>query len=243
MVRSPAIEATVCAYVVWFAVLSFAGWLFESVYAVLTSHHWDARGFLYGPLCPIYGVGGVLALVVFRLLFARFGMLPAWEVFLVCMAGSALMEYGISWGMERAFGTVWWDYSNMPLNLNGRICLPASLLFGLVGVAVVYLLMPVVGVAPAVVPGFVFELLAVAIVIAITADATLTITDITNLLQSINRIDERVNGRMEDIVASVRETREGITSDLADGRQAAALQLRETASSLSAHQQVLLRNM
>lgn len=46
--------------------------------------------------------------------------------------------------MERAFGTVWWDYSNMPLNIQGRICLPASLLFGVGGLLAVYVLMPAV---------------------------------------------------------------------------------------------------
>lgn len=228
---------------VWFAVFSFAGWLFESVYAVLTQHHWEGRGFLYGPICPIYGVGSIGALVLFKLLFARFGVLPAWEVFLICMVGSAILEYSISWWMEKAFGTVWWDYSNLPLNLHGRICLPASLLFGCAGLAVAYLLLPLVPALNAMVPVAVVELLALLITIAITVDTTLTITDLTNLLQTLNRLDEQMNDRMEGIVVSVRETREGLTSDFSDGRQAAIDQLRETASSLSTHQQAMLRNM
>ncbi len=250
---------------VWFAAFGFAGWLFESVWAVLTQHHWESRGFLYGPICPIYGVGAVGALIIFKLLFAQFGTMPFWEVFLICMVGSAIMEYSISWGMEKIFGTVWWDYTNMPLNLNGRICLPASLLFGAAGVAVVFLLMPLVSFVNAAVPGFAFELLAIAITIALTIDATLTVTDITNLLQTLNRLDSQMNDRMEGIVSSVRETREGLSSNLSDsrqaamaqlretrddissnfsdGRQAAMAQLRETAMSLSGHQQALLKNM
>ena len=250
---------------VWFAAFGFAGWLFESVWAVLTQHHWESRGFLYGPICPIYGVGAVGALAIFKLLFAQFGVMPIWEVFLICMVGSAIMEYSISWGMEKAFGTVWWDYTNMPLNLNGRICLPASLLFGAAGVAVVFLLMPLISYVNALVPGFVFELLAIAITIALTIDATLTVTDITNLLQTLNRLDSQMNDRMEGIVSSVRETREGfssnlsdsrqaamaqlretregISSNISDSRQAAMAQLRETAMNLSGHQQAMLKNM
>ena len=69
------------------------------------------------------------------------GLTPEWyQVFLVSMVGSAILEYATSWTLERLFHARWWDYSNMPLNLNGRISVPSSVFFGLGGLLVVYVL-------------------------------------------------------------------------------------------------------
>jgi uncharacterized membrane protein len=121
---------------VWFTAASLAGWLFESLYAIVRTGHWERRGFLYGPCCPIYGVGLVAAILLFDRPEVVSGDLPPWAVFVLSMCGSAVLEYTVSVAFENLFGAVWWDYSDMPLNLNGRICLPASLLFGLAGVVV-----------------------------------------------------------------------------------------------------------
>ena len=61
-----------------------------------------------------------------------------WQVFLASATGSAVLEYSTSWVLEKLFHARWWDYSNIPLNLNGRICLPFALCFGTVGCLLYY---------------------------------------------------------------------------------------------------------
>jgi hypothetical protein len=112
---------------VWFTAASLAGWLFESLYAIVRTGHWERREFLYGPCCPIYGVGLVAAILLFDRPEVVSGDLPPWAVFVHSMCGSAVLEYTVSVAFENLFGAVWWDYSDMLLTLNGRICLPASL--------------------------------------------------------------------------------------------------------------------
>lgn len=183
--------------VVWFAFASVAGWLFESVYSVVRTGHWEKRGFLFGPLCPIYGFGVVVALLLFDRPEVASGLWPGWLVFLSCMAGSAALEYVVSVVLEHLFGAVWWDYSDMPLNVNGRICLPASLLFGVAGVAVVYLVAPVLHVAGAVVPAVVFEAVSLVIAFVLGMDASASVLSLTGLMKTITTLSDEANLRAD----------------------------------------------
>ena len=119
--------------VVCFAFFGLLGWVFESTYCSLVEKRWCNRGFLFGPVCPIYGAGAVAAILVFGGPGASAAQLPWWAVFLACAVGASCIEWVTSVVLERLFGTVWWDYSDMPLNLRGRVCVPAAALFGLCG--------------------------------------------------------------------------------------------------------------
>ena len=65
-----------------------------------------------------------------------------WQIFLVAFLGSIVLEYGTSWALEKLFHAYWWDYSSMPLNINGRVCFPYSVGFGVAGLIVVYFIAP-----------------------------------------------------------------------------------------------------
>ena len=129
-------------YFIEFIVYSFCGWIWECCYCTVRTHKWQNRGFLYGPIVPIYGTGAVAAMLIFGGLgrtypFLDGAALPVWKLFLICAAASAVLEYLTSYTLERIFHARWWDYSDMPLNVNGRICLPATTLFGVAGVLIV----------------------------------------------------------------------------------------------------------
>ena len=133
----------IAAYFVNFIVFSFMGWVWETVYCTFKTKHWQNRGFLYGPVCPIYGTAAVTALIVFNFVpVLNTGSLASWKIFLICAAGSAVIEYTTSYVLEKIFHAVWWDYSKVPLNVNGRICLPATCGFGLAGIVIVRYLFP-----------------------------------------------------------------------------------------------------
>ena len=131
---------SVCAVFIWFVIYSIFGWIYESTYCTINERRWENRGFLYGPVCPIYGIGIIFIILMWHVAEARGIDLAWWQIFLCSFIGSIILEYSTHWALEKLFHAYWWDYSNMPLNVNGRICLPASLLFGMGGLAVVRLL-------------------------------------------------------------------------------------------------------
>ena len=230
----------ISAYIVWFAIFSFAGWLFECVYGALTTRHWENRGFLFGPLCPIYGVGAVAALVACSLPGVDVAAMPLWLVFLACMAGSAVLEYTVSYVFEKLFGAVWWDYSNLPLNVNGRICLPASLLFGIAGVLIVQFLVPFTASVDAAAPPLAMEVAALVIVAMVSVDATLTVAALSDLMDRVNRMEEVVNERMEALVTAASETGQALPRLFPNRESMNAEYLKLAASDLTSSQRALL---
>ena len=126
-------------WALFFFLYSFLGWVWESCYVSLRQGRWVNRGFLNGPLLPIYGFGAV-AILLFTLPVAANPLL----VFLMGMTGATLLEYVTGWTMERLFHVRYWDYSMYRFNLNGYICLPASLCWGAFSLVMLRLIHPVV---------------------------------------------------------------------------------------------------
>lgn len=130
-------------YSVWsilmmFFALSFVGWIWEVCLHLVTDGEFVNRGVLHGPWLPIYGCGSVLILLFLN----RFRKRPALE-FLLAMALCGCVEYFTSLYLEIAHdGTRWWDYTGYFLNLHGRICAEGLLVFGIGGMAIVYVIAP-----------------------------------------------------------------------------------------------------
>ena len=109
-------------YFVYFIIFSCMGWIYESIYCTIRAKKWENRGFLYGPLCPIYGAGGVAITAIADFISVHTdATFTWWQIFLVAFFGSIVLEYGTSWALEKLFHAYWWDYSSMPLNINGRV--------------------------------------------------------------------------------------------------------------------------
>lgn len=129
----------ITVYIIYFFVLSAAGYVYETIAMTIWGGKWDNRGFFYGPLIPIYGAGALGG----TLLFAYFlhNNTPL-KVFLIGLIASAVLEYSVHYVLEKIFHQVWWDYSKSIWNINGRICLPASVGFGIAGVLIIYVINP-----------------------------------------------------------------------------------------------------
>lgn len=112
-------------------------WLWEVALHYMTSGNLVNRGTLHGPWLPIYGAASVFLLIFLR----KYAKRP-----LVVLAGTivscGVIEYITSFVLEMIFHTRWWDYSDMPMNINGRICAGGLVLFGLGGCAVIYMIGP-----------------------------------------------------------------------------------------------------
>lgn len=116
-------------YFVLFLIYSVAGWLTEVVGGFIQFRKLSNRGFLVGPVCPVYGVG----VVFLSLLLSRI----ADNIILTFLLGIIIcgtLEYFTSYTMEKLFNARWWDYSSKKFNLNGRICLETLILFGIAAV-------------------------------------------------------------------------------------------------------------
>lgn len=129
----------VLAYlVVVMAIYAVGGWLWETAYCSLVERRFVRRGVMYGPSCPLYG---------FAMAFVYYPFLSISNPFVLFVAGTLLstaMEYGTAVILESAFHRSFWSYDNLPFNVRGRVCLPASLLFGTFTLLVRYVIQPVV---------------------------------------------------------------------------------------------------
>lgn len=152
---------------IWFVIFiiySFGGWVIEVLVTIINHKKLVNRGFLIGPVCPIYGVGALLLSLICS---CSDGVI---EIFCVSMIGSALLEYLTSWWMEMAFHVRWWDYSEQPFNLNGRICVGSVLRFGLAGVLILKVINPFLLWLVGLLPILAVEIIALALLIIMLAD-------------------------------------------------------------------------
>lgn len=122
-----------------FVIYSVIGYFVEVSEVSMKGREVTNRGYLFGPVCPIYGFGGVI-----MVLCAEPFKNNAIVVFFIAMACCTILEYMTSFIMEKLFKARWWDYTYRPFNLNGRICLECSILFGLGGLAIIYVVHPFV---------------------------------------------------------------------------------------------------
>ena len=126
-------------YTLYFIIYSFLGWLMEVICKSIESKRYINRGFLIGPICPIYGYGVLLII----LLIGK-NTEDILSVFLKAIFICSTLEYLTSYLMEKLFKARWWDYSRYKFNINGRICLETMIPFGILGCSVIYLLHPVI---------------------------------------------------------------------------------------------------
>ena len=121
--------------VILFFIFAILGWIMEVVLKYIKFHRFINRGFLIGPYCPIYGAGVVVVTVLVGGLIGYTGTIV--ETFFAGFVICGALEYFTSWYMEKLFHARWWDYSQKPMNLNGRIWIGNLILFGLASVAIV----------------------------------------------------------------------------------------------------------
>ena len=120
---------------------SVLGFLLEGIWRVIRTGAWENHAAtVWGPFCIIYGFGAAALYWI----SGQASDLPIWAQFLLYALIGAAVEYLGSWGQELVFGSVSWDYSDRLLNINGRICLSMTLMWGLLGVAFSLLCVPVV---------------------------------------------------------------------------------------------------
>lgn len=123
--------------VLLFFTYSFAGWVMESIGGIFVVKKFVNRGFMIGPLCPVYGVGVVIITIFLGKYTNDFVAL-----FILATVLCGVLEYLTSYFMEKMFNARWWDYTNRRFNINGRVCLENLCAFGIAGSAILKYINP-----------------------------------------------------------------------------------------------------
>ena len=122
----------------YFAIYSFLGWCTEVTYAYYEQKKFVNRGFLHGPVCPIYGFGVMMVVSFLK------GVNNIFSLFLLSSIITSVLEYFTALALEYAFKCKWWDYTGRFMNIKGRICLEFSLIWGVICVFIIECIQPIV---------------------------------------------------------------------------------------------------
>ena len=172
-------------WVLFFFIYSFIGWVWECCFVSVRKRRWVNRGFIYGPMLPIYGFGALAVLI--STIRVR-DSIPL--IFLFGMVGATLLEYVTGAVMERLFNVKYWDYSNQKFNLNGYICLTSSLGWGLFSVLLVkFVHVPIEG-AVLKIPTIIAEGIAFVLTVAAAVDVTQSFNDAMDLKRILAQLEE-----------------------------------------------------
>ena len=125
--------------ILYFFVYGFLGWCTEVIFGAFKQHRFVNRGFLNGPICPIYGVGVTLVIACLEAFQSNLLLLYISSVILV-----TVLEGVTGWAMDKLFHNKWWDYSKLPFNIGGYVCLLFSLIWGVACVFIVYFVHPLI---------------------------------------------------------------------------------------------------
>ncbi len=188
---------TLLYYFILFIIYSFMGWCLEMVVCYFASKKWVNRGFLLGPICPIYGCG----CLIITLLLNRYLDDPI-VLFVMAVVLCSILEYFTSYIMEKLFKARWWDYSDRKYNINGRICLDNAILFGVLGLLLSYVINPFVVKMLDLIPTLVFNIISIIILVIFVLDNVISFKVISGFTKVAKTIKK---DSTEEITKKVRE--------------------------------------
>lgn len=193
---------TFIQWLLFFFIYCFLGWVWESCYVSAKNREWINRGFLHGPMLPIYGSGAIIVLI------CTIGVRDQIVLnFLFGMIGATILEYVTGACMERLFRMRYWDYSHMPLNLKGYICLPVSLGWGVFSVLLVRVIHVPIENLVLQIPERIAEVVSVVCSSAFAVDFTLSFSEAMDLRDMLIRLSDsnekiqRLQKRLEVVSA------------------------------------------
>lgn len=196
---------------VWiFLVYAFLGWCAEVAFAAVHNGKFVNRGFLNGPVCPIYGVG--MLVVVTFLWGLRHNLIL---LFLGSAGLTTTLEYATGWILERFFHDKWWDYSDKPFNVKGYICLEFTILWGLAAAFVVGAVHPFVFMIINKTPALLGVILMVVLLAVFVTDLVITVTELVKLPKkmgamleaerALKAISDKIGENISDTAIAAKE--------------------------------------
>ena len=180
-------------YFLYFIIYSFIGWLMEVICKLFEYKRFINRGFLIGPICPIYGFG-----VLFIILLIGNDRNDILSVFLKAILICSVLEYLTSYFMEKLFKARWWDYTRFKFNINGRICAETMIPFGILGTLVIYIIHPLIVKFIALFNPILIMIIAIILFI-------LYLTDMIISFNVMNKIKNQIKNQKTDNTEKIRK--------------------------------------
>lgn len=194
------------AFMIWCCTMmlySFMGWFWESTFYSLGEQGiFMNRGYFLGPYCPIYGV------VIYLNVYLLAGIGSPLRIFLVSAMVCTVVEYATSWTLEKLFQARYWDYSNYPLNINGRVSVPSSAFFGVAIMVMVSYLHPFFWEKLQSLPYKVTIGLGITCCVVFWTDFIITVISMNNLNKKCKKIYESFDGYVEEKFDDLNEKKE-----------------------------------
>lgn len=209
-----------------FFIYGFLGWCAEVAFAAFKQHSFVNRGFLNGPICPIYGIGVTVVVAALKPYVGNLILLYITSTILV-----TFLEWLTGFLLEKLFHHRWWDYSNMPLNIGGYVCLLFSLVWGVACVLIVKLIYPLTNKLVSFIPVWFGKFLLVLLTITIFVDICITV-------QGILKFNKRL-ALMDDIAKELRNISDQIGENIYDSMMDSL----ETQDRLKARAEVILERV
>lgn len=166
-----------------FFIYGFFGWCLEVAYAAIIEKKFVNRGFLNGAICPIYGIGVVCVVQILDKYAHNIILLYVMSVFI-----TTALEWITGFLLEKLFHRKWWDYSDMPLNLNGYVCLLFSLMWGTICVFIVRCFHPIINKTISFIPVWLGSTISVILSILLMIDLYVTVSSILKMNKKLAEI-------------------------------------------------------
>ena len=190
------LNTTVCGFslyhiLAFFLIYSCLGWCVEVVYAAATTGQLVNRGFLNGPVCPIYGFGMILVL---------FFLTPLEDDLLLLYLGGVILPSALElvggWALYKLYRTRWWDYTDKPFNIGGYVCLEFSLMWGVGAMVMVKVIHPTIAALVNIIPplvGFVLMCLLYAVYAADVVATAIAASDLARELDALEKVADSMH--------------------------------------------------
>ena len=219
----------------YFLIYSCLGWCVEVIYAAVTTGELVNRGFLNGPVCPIYGFGMILVL---------FALTPLEHSVLLLYIGGVILPSALElvggWLLYKVYHTRWWDYSDYPFNIGGYICLEFCLLWGVGTLVMMKVVHPAIASLFALIPPTVGLILMLLLYLVYAADLVVTLVTAKGLVQDLETLEKvgdsihAISDAMTDLLGNTALDADQKMDESRLQFKLAAAEARDSASSLSA---------
>lgn len=191
-----------------FLFIQFFGWIWESCYVSLREHRWVNRGFMHGPMLPLYGSGAVSVLII---------TLPVRDnlplVFIMGMIGATLLEFFTGMVMESLFHVRYWDYSHLKFNVKGYICPVASLCWGVFSIMMVKVVHIPIEEVILKIPMAIADGLAFVLTVVAAVDFTQSFNEAMDMKKMLAQLDE-TKVQIRKLQERIREASEDMSEKL-----------------------------
>lgn len=199
---------TLSQWLLFFFLYSFFGWIWESCYVSLREHRWVNRGFMHGPMLPLYGSGAVSVLII---------TLPVRDnlplVFIMGMIGATLLEFFTGMVMESLFHVRYWDYSHLKFNVKGYICPVASLCWGVFSIMMVKVVHIPIEEVILKIPMAIADGLAFVLTVVAAVDFTQSFNEAMDMKKMLAQLDE-TKVQIRKLQERIREASEDMSEKL-----------------------------